>query len=391
MPDTRLVQKAASVMLPLGRGSEDCCKHERAFLSRARQQAFVARCAGCRLPSVVLAVALPLSLGAQTTEEGISAFQHGNYPDAVRILQNAVAHDSSDEHGQVFLALARAAMGHCAEAIPQLTSRWNNSADSDLARLSGLALTQCYMASGETGKALPVIDRLQAKYPDDADVLYQAARLHMKAFNDLTRRMFEKTPASYRVNQLSGEIFETQNRYSDAAAEYRKAIAKNPRALNLHFRLGRAILLESHDPKALARARKEFEDELALNPGDAAAEFQIGQILNAGNQGAEALPHFQKALELSPDFAEAALAMGRLRMQSKQYAEAIPLLERVVALQPANEAGHYSLMLAYRNSGQLEKARGEQQQLDKLKRPAEGEFTDFLKKLGEKTPDKPEK
>ena len=41
-------------------------------------------------------------------------------------------------------------------------------------------------------------------------------------------------------------------------------------------------------------------------------------------------------------------------------------------------------MLAYRNSGQMDKARREKQELDKLQRPPEGEFTDFLKKLGEK-------
>jgi tetratricopeptide (TPR) repeat protein len=242
--------------------------------------------------------------------------------------------------------------------------------------------------TGSTDKALAAATQLEAKYPDDADVLYQAARLHMKAFNDVTRRMFEKTPASYRVNQLSAEIFETQNRFAEAAAEYRKAIAKNPRAVNLHFRLGRAILLESHDPEALAQALKEFEAELALNPSDAAAEFQVGQILNATGKRTEALLHFQQALDLSPDFAEAALAIAKMHLQAKHYAEAIPLLERVVAVQPDNEAGHYNLMMAYRNSGRMDKAREQQQVLEKLQRPPEGEFTDFLKKLGEKTPGK---
>ena len=146
--------------------------------------------------------------------------------------------------------------------------------------------------------------------------------------------------------------------------------------------------MESHDPEALAQARKEFEAELALNPSDAAAEFQIGQILNATAKPAEALAHLQKALDLSPDFAEAALAIGKMRVQAKQYAEAIPLLEHVVAIQPDNEGGHYNLMMAYRNSGNADKARAEQQVLEKLQRPPEGEFTDFLKKLGEKTPGK---
>src|SRR5271165_3467594 len=191
---------------------------------------------------LVLSLLLPLCAAAQTTEQGVAAFQHGHYAEAARILRDASAANPSDEHARVFLALANAATGHCTGAVPELTARFDNSADADLARLSGLALVQCFIAAGQTGKALPVAAQLEAKYPNDADVIYQSARLHMKAFNDLTRRMFEKTPASYRVNQLSAEIFETQNRFSEAAAEYRKAIAKNPQALNLHFRLGRAIL-----------------------------------------------------------------------------------------------------------------------------------------------------
>jgi tetratricopeptide (TPR) repeat protein len=338
--------------------------------------------------AVLMAVSGPLSGAASNTEQGVIAFEQGHYVQASRLLADALSSNPRDEHARTFLALARAATGHCPEALPDLTDRFQKSENRDLARLAGLALAQCLLAQGDLPAALPIAGQLEARYPDDADVLYQAARIHMRAFNDATRRMFEKNPASYRVNQLSGEIFETQNKFTEAAAEYRKAIEKNPRALNLHFRLGRAILLESHGPEALVKAQKEFEAELALNAEDAAAEFQIGQILEAGARREDALGHFQKALELSPDFPEAALAVGRIRVQAKQYAEAIPLLQRVVAKQPRNETAHYSLMMAYRNSGQMDKARREQQELQKLQHPPEGEFTDFLKRLGEKAPDK---
>jgi tetratricopeptide (TPR) repeat protein len=338
--------------------------------------------------AVLALAALPLCAADSAVERGIAAFQQGRYADAKRELQAAVEKDARDEHGLTFLALTLAATGHCAEAAPQLAVRFNESSDADLSRLAGLALAQCLVVQNEIDKAVPVAARLEAKYPADADVLYVAARVHMRAFNDLTYRMFQKTPASYRVNQLSGEIFETQGKYAEAAEEYRKAIGKNPRALNLHFRLGRAILLESHEPATLAQARKEFEAELALNAEDAAAEFQVGQILAAQGNGGDALARYERAMRLRPDFAEAALDAGKLHVQAKQYAEAIPLLERVTTLQPENEAAHYNLMMAYRNSGQMDKARREQQELNKLRRPPEGEFTDFLKKLGEK-PAKP--
>ena len=43
-------------------------------------------------------------------------------------------------------------------------------------------------------------------------------------------------------------------------------------------------------------------------------------------------------------------------------------------------------MLAYRNAGRMEDAQREKAVFDKLSKPPEGEFTEFLKKLGEKAP-----
>lgn len=231
-----------------------------------------------------------------------------------------------------------------------------------------------------------MLARLKTLYPGDPDVLYQAARLHMKAWNDTLFEMFQKTPSSYRVNQISAEILEIQGRYAEAAAEYRKAIEKNSAALTLHFRLGRALLLQSHSAENLALARREFEGELALNPSDAAAEYEIGQILLAAQDHSAAVKRFERAAALDPGFAEALQAVAKARLDARQYGEAIALLEKVVRLQPANESAHYSLMMAYRDAGRTADASREQTTLDKLRQAPEGEFTDFLKRIGEKAP-----
>jgi tetratricopeptide (TPR) repeat protein len=322
-------------------------------------------------------LALASCLAAQTAADGIDAFRRGRYADARRILEKAAP---SDAAGRTFLALSRAATGACDTARPDLAREFASTAEPQLRRLAGIALVQCGLAQNRVSEILPTLDALQKAFPTDADVLYEAAKVHMKAWNDAVFQMHQKTPASYRVNQLSGEIFETQGRYADAAAEYRKAIQKNPAALNLHFRLGRALLLQSHDPANLRDARKEFEAELALNPSDAVAEYQIGQILTAEQNPSGAATHFEKAAALDPNFAEPLIALAK----TKRPAEAIPLLERATKLQPASEAAHYALMMAYRNAGRAEDARREKAVFDQLTKPPEGEFTDFLKRLGDK-------
>jgi tetratricopeptide (TPR) repeat protein len=330
-------------------------------------------------------VAVTLIGGESALDTGIAAFKEGRYSVALKNLKQA-ARDPQNKTAQAFLALTQAALGDCTTALSGLISN-TDSADPVLQRLTGVAAANCYSGTGDDAKAFALLQHLEERFPNDADVLYASAKLHMKAFNDATFAMFKRVPASYRVHELSAEIFEIQNRYSDAAVEYRKAIKLNPNAPGLHFRLGRAILLGSHSPEALQEAGYEFRSELKLNPEDSASEFQLGQIAQVEGKIAEAKPHFERAVALSPTFVQALVALGKIYSTNKQYGKAISVLTRAAHVQPSNESAHYALLTTYRDSGQMEKATAEKEILDRLKKPPEGEFSDFLKRLGEKQPE----
>ena len=330
-----------------------------------------------RVTKLLVFAAVPLFAQTNPTGDGIAAFQRGDYQAARKDLERA----PNDPRARLFLALTRAATGGCEAAIPELTRGFAAGEDR---RLAGLALAQCQVGAKRFAEAGAVVAQLEKLYPSDADVLYVSADYHMKAWNDAIYRMYQKAPSSYRVDQLSAEVFETQGKYTEAVAEYRKAIEKNPKAINLHYRLGRALLQQSHDPAVLEQARKEFETELRMNPSDAVAEYQVAQILAAEQKKAEAAPHFERAAELRPDFPEALIAVAKLRMEARRYPDAIALLQRAVKLQPRNETAHYNLMMAYRNAGRTADADREKAELDKLQKPPEGEFTEFLKRLGDK-------
>jgi len=336
-----------------------------------------------RVTSLILFAALAAAQ-SDPFVSGLDAFHHGNYVLAERAFREAL---KQDPRAAAFLALTQAATGRCDEARPELAKAVDRS-DGEVRKLAGLALAQCQITQDRLEDAAAVLSRLRAQYPADADVLYLAARLHMRAWNDDIYQLYQKAPASFRVNQISGEILETQGHFAEAAAEYRKAIAKSPATLNLHYRLGRALLMSSHDPANLEAARKEFEAELALSPGDSIAHYQVAQVLLAQQKPQEAGARLTRALELKPDFPEALVALGKLRLDEQKTGEAIALLEKAVKLQPQSEAAHYNLMMAYRNAGKMAEARREKAELDKLQKVPEGEFTEFLKKLGEKTPDK---
>lgn len=329
---------------------------------------------------VVCLLLAATGLAQSVTDEGIAAFQEGRYSAALAKLNGA-----KDPSGTAFLALAQAATNDCPSALASMAHL--QTQDPTLRRLVGLAQVKCYTATGDTARAFGLLDQLQQQYPNDADILYAAAKLHMKAFNDATLAMFQRTPASYRVHELSAEIFETQDRYTEAISEFRKAIELNPHAPDLHFRLGRAILLQSHEAQALDQAATEFQAELKLSPEDSACEFQLGQIASVKNNPSEAKTHFERALMLSPQFVQAHISLAKVYLQEKNYPQAIRLLTQATQAQPNNESAHYNLLTAYRNAGQMDKAKEEKAILDRLQKTPEGEFSDFLKKLGEKRPE----
>ena len=318
--------------------------------------------------------------------DGIQAFSKGDYQAAERLLTQSLK-QHEDPRARAFLAITVAATGRCDAARADLQNAME-TAQGEVRKLAGLALAQCLTNASQFEDAAAVLMKLRAQYPSDADVLYQTAREQMRAWNDTIYQLYKRNPSSFRVNQLSGEIFETQGKFNEAVTEYRKAVAKSPNTLNLHFRLGRALLMSSHSPEKLDEALAEFRAELALNPADAVAEYQVGQILVAQNKSGEAAAHLTTALKLNPDFPEALIALGKLRLDAKQNAQALSLLERAVKLSPKSESAHYALMMAYRDAGDMAAAKREKAELDKLQKVPEGEFTEFLKKLGDKPPEK---
>ncbi len=284
-----------------------------------------------RAIKLLAVLALPAFPQQDPLVAGLEQFRRGEYLAAEASFEKALAR-GNDPRARTFLALSRAATGRCEQVQEELLREFATNAEPVLSRLAGLGAVQCRLARDEYNLALPVLAKLRERHPDDEDVLYLTARLHMRAWNETIREMFRKTPASWRVNQISAEIFEIQHKYKEAAAEYRKAIEKNPAAVNLHYRLARAILMESHEPAALEEARQEFEKELELNPNDAVAHYQVGQILLAQQKREEGIARLEKAAELKPDFTEALVAIARIRLEDQKTDEAIRLLARAVEL-----------------------------------------------------------
>jgi tetratricopeptide (TPR) repeat protein len=167
-----------------------------------------------------------------------------------------------------------------------------------------------------------------------------------------SQELLAAAPESYQVHQLNAESLEIQGKWDEAAAEYAKILEQNPRVIGIHFRLGR-ILLSKPDPDRLlaGEAKREFQQELEIDPTNAGAEYVLGELAGQAQQIPEAIEHFTRATRLDAGFVDAFLGLGMALVTNKQYAEAIPSLETVVKAQPTNPTGHYYLAIAYGRVG----------------------------------------
>ena len=201
---------ATSALLPRSRRSLFC--KSTACRPRGRSFSFC--------PSLVLLLFSTVVLHSQTDPllEALDLYSQGRYLAAEERLTKIPGAGATDPRFKAVLALTRASTGRCPEAVNDLQSSFEATENADLRRLTGLGLARCHIAAANFAGAFPVLYRMKELYPDDADVLYETARMQMKAWNDVVREMFEKTPASFRVNQLSAEIFEIQAKYSEAVA-----------------------------------------------------------------------------------------------------------------------------------------------------------------------------
>jgi len=257
-------------------------------------------------------------------------------------------------------ALSLAESGHCSQALPLLRKTIRQVADKDLKKRMGLNGVHCAMTHDRLYDSLVFLEVLSREYPSDPEVLYNITH----AFSDLSLRasqnLAREAPFSYQVHLLNAEALEVQQKWDEAAAEYRKILELNPFLPGIHARLGRALLAKPQPSNELvAQAKRHFEEELEIDPKNANAEYVLGELARSANDSSAAIRHYSRATNLDAEFAEAYLGLGAALVSAKRFSEAIPPLEKYEKFAPDSPTGHFQLALAYAGAGRKEDANRE--------------------------------
>jgi tetratricopeptide (TPR) repeat protein len=251
-------------------------------------------------------------------------------------------------------AAALAESGHCKEALPLLKKTIRQVTDKDFKKRLALDGLHCAMTH-DSYEALDFLAVLSHDFPRDPEALYAATH----AYSDLSMRasqdLAHEAPFSFQVHELNAEALEIQGKWDQAAVEYRKILEISPMLPGIHARLGRALLSKSQaSPAEIEQARKNFQEELEINPQNPVAEFVLGQLAADAKDNATAIQHFTRATKIDSGFMEAYLGLGTALNSAKQFTEAIPPLETYEKMAPDSPTGHYQLAVAYAGAGRRE-------------------------------------
>lgn len=280
----------------------------------------------------------------------------GRFGDAAQQARDALKLKPSLTNAHLFLGLSLAQCGRCEEAQSYLAKDYPRVANPRVKRVVGIESLRCAIDRNDPDKALDLVRPLKRDFPDDPDVLYLSSHAYSQLSTRASQRLLMSAPGSYQAHQLNAESLEIEGRLDEAAAEYRKILARSPNVAGIHYRLGELLLAGERGPSTLNDARREFQEELKIDPRNAAAEYEIAEMARQARQWNDAIEHFKRAASLDPQFAEALVGLGKSLVSAGRPQDAVAPLERAAELKPSDANVHYQLSFAYRRLGREREA-----------------------------------
>jgi tetratricopeptide (TPR) repeat protein len=162
-----------------------------------------------------------------------------------------------------------------------------------------------------------------------ADVAHQRGNATQEVAH--LQKAIALAPRNAGVLAAWGRYSTTQQKFSDAEAAFRKAIALNPKATAPRLDLGDLYRLSLHQPQ---KAITVYEEILAFAPHNVVARYALALTLIEIKENDKALAELQKARSFAPRSPLIFQAIGRLHASRKEYKEALEAFALALKAQP---------------------------------------------------------
>jgi Tfp pilus assembly protein PilF len=155
-----------------------------------------------------------------------------------------------------------------------------------------------------------------------------------------TLRALELDPSLAEAHNNLGLIYMAQDRLSEAAAQFRKALENlsYPTPEIAAYNLG----MVSYKLGDYAVAKEAYERSLAILPNNPEGQFELGMCYARLGRLVEAEKAFSAAVKLRPDVARTRYELGMVLFKLGRRGEAAVQFRRVVELDPSGDLGTQS-------------------------------------------------
>jgi len=160
-----------------------------------------------------------------------------------------------------------------------------------------------------------------------ADLLLHDDKAARSLFEDMLRLWGDTA-----INHIFiGRAYSQCGYPKEAADEFRRVFAMDPRARGAHYQLGLTYLRED-EGAGYDKAVPEFRAELTLNPDDFPSHYMLGYIAVKQRHWEEAEKELLRATTLNPNDTQALLALVETYTATGRSKDAEATLRRVIAL-----------------------------------------------------------
>ena len=257
-------------------------------------------------------------------EFGVTYYRKGDYRNAVAALQRALA---------------------------------ENPNDTEATQLTGLSL---YL-SNKPAEAIPYLVKVQSWYPSasvDASYILGVAYIQTKDYTSARRafaKMFQVAPDSAAAYLFTARLLLRLD-FAPVAEEYgKKAIELDAKLPLAHQVLGELYLYQNK----LFEATAQFEQEISINPGNAAAYYKLADAYSRAQKFDEAEKLLQRSIWLDSTSSGPYVLLGKVLEKKGEAELAVRALQRALVMDPNNSVAHHLLGQSYRALGRMEDAERE--------------------------------
>ncbi len=181
--------------------------------------------------------------------------------------------------------------------------------------------------------------------------LYQAQDKLSQA-EDSLKQAIALNPQSDRAYLRLGWFYQAQGKLSRAEDLLRKAIELNPQNDRAYVGLGWLYRAQGKS----SQAEDAFKKAIALNPQNDGAYFELGWLYRAQGKSSQAEDAFKKAIALNPQNYRSYIMLGWVYSAQGKSSQAEDAFKKAIALNPKNDRAYIELWWIYRVQGKSSQA-----------------------------------